>query len=567
MKKLERAFLPKNFHLQNWESVENYFNLLMGVKLENENDVEAWLQDVSELAAVLSENLAWRYINTTRETDNLEFQAKYQEFVNEIYPNVAKAWDEVYDKLLSYSKLSELENKGYHTYIRKIAADKRLFRKENLQPIADAANLAQEYSKIMGSLSVLIRDEEYTSEEAQALLSEPDRDLREETYYALNKARFEESEDVDILLNELISKRSLIAKNAGFNSFLDYQFVSLNRFDYTVQDCQKLHESIKNQTLPLLNKVYQDKAKALGLDSLRPWDIYVDSSNKEVLKPTKNTEELLQKSKLILGKVDSSFVEVIESMEELGHLDLGNRMGKAPGGYNYPLYESGVPYIFMNAVGHQSDLTTFIHESGHAVHSVLSSTQNITGFKELGSEIAELASMSMELFTMEHWDVIFNEEELKRAKRHQIEKILMILPHVAAIDKFQHWIYVNPEHTLQERRNAWLDILAELSSSEVNWFGLDRFKRQSWQSVPHIFSVPLYFIEYAIAQLGAVAMWKNYKLDPKETIRKYKEALSLGSSKTIPEMYETAGIKFDFSEDYVAELSTFLYQEYQALNE
>ena len=249
-------------------------------------------------------------------------------------------------------------------------------------------------------------------------------------------------------------------------------------------------------------------------------------------------------------------------MQEKKHLDLESKKGKAPGGFNYPLYESGHPFIYMNAVGSFRDITTMVHEGGHAIHSVLSHPLELVEFKNLTSEIAELASMSMELISMDHWDVFFdNEEDLNRAKRDQLLDILSTLPWVACIDKFQHWIYTKPSHTVADRENYWLSLLNEFGSNTVDWTGYEDDRKNMWQKQLHLYEVPFYYIEYGMAQLGAIAIWKNFRENPEKTIQQYKDALSLGYTKSIGEIYETAGISFDFSSEYVKELASFIHQE------
>ena len=249
-------------------------------------------------------------------------------------------------------------------------------------------------------------------------------------------------------------------------------------------------------------------------------------------------------------------------MESIKHLDLESRKGKAPGGYNMPLAESGAPFIFMNAAGQMSDVTTMVHESGHAVHSFLAHPLPLNGFKEYPTEMAEVASMAMELFTMDHWHVFFsNEEDLKRAKRHHLERVITIFPWIATIDKFQHWIYENANHTVQERTEAWMNILNEFSSSAINYSGLMPYRNIGWQRQLHLFEVPFYYIEYGIAQLGAIGMWMQYKQDKEKAISNYIQALSLGGTKTLPELYKAAGLSFDFSPEKIKTLMDFVRQE------
>jgi oligoendopeptidase F len=268
----------------------------------------------------------------------------------------------------------------------------------------------------------------------------------------------------------------------------------------------------------------------------------------------------------MFAKIDPYFSDCLKTMEQLGHLDLESKTGKAPGGYNYPLYEIGVPFIFMNAVGAQRDLVTMIHEGGHAVHSFLSRDLELTGFKNLPSEVAELASMSMELLTMPYWEEFYpNKEELKRAKNDQLESVLKVLPWIAQIDAFQHWIYENVNHSIAERHAYWATLSKEYGTGLTDWSGFEDQINTSWQRQLHLFEVPFYYIEYGIAQLGALGIWKNSIENYPKTIQDYKAALSLGYSKSIPEIYKTANIKFDFSSEHLASLINFIKSELNKL--
>jgi oligoendopeptidase F len=254
-------------------------------------------------------------------------------------------------------------------------------------------------------------------------------------------------------------------------------------------------------------------------------------------------------------------------MKEMGHLDLDSRIGKAPGGFNYPLYEIGVPFIYMNAAGTLRDLVTMVHEGGHAIHSFLTRDLELTEFKSVPSEVAELASMGMELISMDFWDEFFtNEDDLKRAQKEQLEKVISTLPWVAAIDKFQHWIYENPNHTEKERYDKWKEIMNTFGSAVVDWSGFEDVRSNLWQKQLHLFEVPFYYIEYGMAQLGAIALWRNYKQNPEKTIKQYKEALKLGYTKSIGEIYKTAGIEFNFTRNYVRELMHFVSDELKKLS-
>ena len=345
-------------------------------------------------------------------------------------------------------------------------------------------------------------------------------------------------------------------------------FVALGRFDYSPQDCFDFHEAIQKEVVPVMRDFERKRKKQLGISSLRPWDMDVDPSGQPPLQPFSTGQELLQKSLNALGSTDSYFQYCLNTMQQMNHLDLESRKGKAPGGYNYPLDEVGVPFIFMNATSNLRDVVTLLHEAGHAVHSFLTRDLVLGAFKHPPSEVAELASMSMELLTLDKWDRIFeNEDELNRAKRQHLEGVLSTFPWVATVDKFQHWIYENPHHTTEERTAKWVEIFAEFNLQEIDWTGLEQYREFSWHKQLHIFEVPFYYIEYAMAQLGAIAVWKSYKERPEQALINYKEALKLGYTRSIGDIYEAAGIKFDFSTAYIRELVQFVKNELKQIPE
>ncbi|MBL7918512.1 MAG: M3 family oligoendopeptidase, partial [Bacteroidia bacterium] len=368
------------------------------------------------------------------------------------------------------------------------------------------------------------------------------------------------------LYTKLIHLRHKLALNTGFANYRDLKHQELGRFDYSVQDCLNFHEAVKLHAVPLIREHDLKRKEKLQLEDYRPWDTAVDDEGKEPLKPFSNANELIEKTISCFNKIDLFFGDCIKTMNELKRLDLESRIGKAPGGYQYPLYETDIPFIFMNSVGLHRDLVTMVHEGGHAIHSFLCKDLEIVDFKSPPSEIAELASMSMELISMEHWHVFFEDkEELKRAKRQQLESVMDTLPWIAAVDKFQHWIYLNPKHTIEQRYETWQGIMKDFGSDVINYQGLENNLKRRWQIQLHLYEVPFYYIEYGFAQLGAIAIWRNYKNNARRTIDQYKAVLSLGYTKSIPEVYETAGIKFDFSPEYVKELMDFVKTEYEGI--
>ena len=347
-----------------------------------------------------------------------------------------------------------------------------------------------------------------------------------------------------------------------FKNFRDFRFVELGRFDYKKEDCFQFHEAVKLHVMPLVNQVYEIKRKKLGLDELRPWDVEAEPLGIKPLRPFNNGEELIQKTIACFDQLDPFFGDCLRKMKTMGHLDLESRKGKAPGGYNCPLAESGAPFIFMNAAGQFDDVTTMVHEGGHAVHSFLAHRLELTGFKEYPMEIAEVASMAMELFSMNHWNVFFSDkEELRRAKEQQLERVITIFPWIATIDKFQHWIYEHPDHTEQERMDSWMAILNEFSTPAINFEGVEEYRKYGWQRQLHLFEVPFYYIEYGIAQLGALGLWQQYEQNPGTAIANYINALHLGGTRTLPELFKAARLPFNFSPDYISQLMLFVKQQ------
>jgi len=557
-----RTFLKDVNSIDNWEQLLPYFTQLTERKISSNEELIHWLKDRSELEAILSEEGGWRYIRMTVNTKDEKAVESYNYFVNEIEPKAAPFFNELNKKFNDCPFIESLTEREYFIYKRGIKQELDLFREENIPLQAEISTLAQKYGAITGAQSISYKNEVMTMPKAASLLKNTDRQMREEVFMLISARREKDTKELDILFDTLTELRNRLALNAGFKNYRDYMFAALGRFDYTVKDCENFQESIKNIIVPYTSGFTKRRKEQLGYDVLKPWDMEVDPEGKSPLKPFSNGKELIEKSIEIFNNIHPYFGNCLRTMNELGRLDLESKDGKAPGGYNYPLYETGVPYIFMNAVGTQRDLVTMVHEGGHAIQSFLTHSLKLTAFKSFPSEVAELASMSMELISMDQWNHFYtNEEELKRAKKDQLEKIISILPWIATVDKFQHWIYENPKHTHEERTNSWMKIMKEFSSNMVDYSGLEYIQQSAWQKQLHIYEVPFYYIEYGMAQLGAIALWRNYKKDPKKAIQQYMDALALGYTRSIPEIYETAGIKFDFSPAYVKELLDFIKEE------
>lgn len=564
--KPKRTFVSEDLQIESWDNISDYYEDLKERSVDTLSELKSFLKDWSELQAVLEENLAWRYIKMSCDTENESRRQAYELFVTQIQPKIAPEENQLEKKLMDSSLINDLDN-AHGIYLKRIKRSLELFREENIDIQAKLAAEAQQYGAISGKMSVEHEGKEYTLQQAAAnFLKQSDRDVREAVYFKISGQRKNAKTELHELFDELIKKRHQLALNAGFENYRDYKFAAMCRFDYSPEDCFQFHTSIASTCMPLVNKLMSDRKEELGLVNLKPWDLQVDTKGRQALKPFENSDQIVEKSIECFNRIDPYFGDCLKTMRELGHLDLESRKGKAPGGYNYPLYEIGVPFIFMNSAGTVRDLVTMVHEGGHAIHSFLSRDLELTGFKELTSEVAELASMSMELLSMEHWDVFFdNEEDLNRAKKEHLEDIMSTLPWIALIDKFQHWIYENPGHSHQEREDKWLQLHAEFSSEVIDWTGLDEERKIIWQKQLHLFEVPFYYIEYGMAQLGAIAMWKQFKETGQQAINNYKSALKLGYTRSIPDIYEAAGIQFDFGEKYIMDLMNFVKSEYKKL--
>jgi len=562
-KRPTRKFLREDFKVTSWDVLKPHYENLLQRKLESVSDLKKWFLDRSEIESVVAEDLAWRYIHMTCYTENEEYRKNYQFFIENIQPQIAPVSDKLNKRVAGSALLDALANdEGYDIMIRNLKKDIEIFREENV-PLYTEINIeSQKFAQLNGAMMVEIDGKELTLQQAAVLLMSTNRAKREEAYLKITERRLKDKDTLDSLFSKLIQLRNQVSINAGFKNFRDYMFKFLGRFDYTPQDCFNFHDAIQHEVVPILNEFSKERKRALQVDQLRPWDKAVDPEGREALKPFTDSNELAEKTIEVFRRLDPFLGQCVSIMKEMGHLDLASRKGKAPGGYNYPLAEIGVPFIFMNATSTLRDMVTIMHEGGHAIHNFLTRDLELNDFKSTPSEVAELASMSMELISMDHWDVFFTDEvELKRAKREHLEDIIETLPWVATIDQYQHWLYLNPGHTLENRRTEWNRIFDKFADTVTDWSALQTAKDYQWQKQLHLYEVPFYYIEYGMAQLGAIAVWRNFRIDPAKGLKGYQNALKLGYLRSIPEIYKAAGVKFDFSREYIRELMNFVHEE------
>ncbi|RNL51005.1 M3 family oligoendopeptidase [Pedobacter jejuensis] len=563
--KKPRTYIPNDLSIT-WESLEPLFTELQNREITSADELEKWLKDRSELEAALEEDFAWRYIKMSCDTANEELVKSFQYFATEIDPKISPLSNELNKKFVESPFMDDLDKEKYFVYSRSIKKALELYREENIQLFTELQVKQQKYQGITGAMSAEINGQEYTLEQASVFIKDLNREVRENAWKTIQQRRLVDKDDLNILFDELIKLRNQVALNAGFENYRDYMFQALGRFDYTPQDCYDFANAIEKEIVPILREQAEKRKELLALPELKPWDLEVSVTGKPALKPFNSGEELIDKSVACFNAIDEKLGEKLATMKANNLFDVESRKGKAPGGYNYPLAETGAPFIFMNSANSLRDLTTMVHEGGHAIHTFLTANLELNDFKHCPSEVAELASMSMELISMDAWDVYFdNAEDLNRAKKEQLADVLKTLPWVAVIDQFQHWIYTNPNHTAADREETFKQIYTRFGAGFADWTDLEKEFGNVWQKQLHLFEVPFYYIEYAIAQLGAIAVWKNYKENPAKALDQYLAALALGYTKPMNEIYETAGIKFDFSAEYVKELADFVKEELEKL--
>lgn len=564
--KKPRTFIPQSLKME-WENLSPLLDELLKREINSVEELEKWLKDKSELEAALEEDFAWRYIKMSCDTANENLVKDFQYFATEIEPKISPLANELNKKFSESAFIDQLDQEKYFVYIRAIKKALELYREENIELFTQLQVSQQKYQGITGAMSVTLNGQEYTLEQASNFLKDTDRSVRQNAWETIQKRRLVAKDELNTLFDELVALRHKVAQNAGFENYRDYMFQAMGRFDYTPKDCYDFAEAIEKEIVPILKEQAEKRKDALGLSVLKPWDMEVSTSGKPALKPFKNGQELIDKSIVCFAAIHPDLGQKLAIMKANNLFDVESRMGKAPGGYNYPLAETGAPFIFMNSANSLRDLTTMVHEGGHAVHTFLTANLELNDFKHCPSEVAELASMSMELISMDNWNVYFDkEEDLVRAKKEQLADVLKTLPWVAVIDQFQHWIYTNPTHNAADREEAFKQIYTRFGAGFADWTDLEQQFGNVWQKQLHLFEVPFYYIEYAIAQLGAIAIWKNYKENPTKALEQYLAALALGYTKPMNEIYETAGIKFDFSAKYINELASFVKEELNKLD-
>lgn len=561
-----REFVPVNANLGKWDEIEPLFTRLENeiARIKTPEELQNWIHHWSELSAALDEESSKRYIAMTCHTDNPEAEAAYLQFVEEIEPKLKPRQFKLEELYLKHPGREKLPRTRYEVLDKHTEVHVELFREENIPLETEEAKAGQQYQKLSGSLTVQFQGEEKTLVQMGRYLEEPDRAIREEAWRLVSERRLREADKFESIFDELCQLREKIAKNAGFDNYRDYAFRARARFDYDAEDCYAFHDAIEREVMPVLKEIQAERRKLLGLPALRPWDLAVDPRNLPGLRPFDQVQTMVDKTQQIFDQLDPDLSKGFRLMNDLKLLDLANRKGKAPGGYQSTLSESRLPFIFMNAVGVQRDVETILHEAGHAFHALATQKEDIYPYRHAPIEFCEVASMSMELLGNEYIESFYNKEDANRARRDHLEGIIEIFPWIATVDAFQHWIYTHPGHSRAERTAAWVDLMKRFGG-DVDWSGLEEARANLWHRQLHIFLHPFYYIEYGIAQLGALQVWANSKEDKSRALSDYQKALALGGSRPLPELFQAAGARFDFSAETVKPLVQLIRKELDAL--
>ncbi|MBZ0173221.1 MAG: M3 family oligoendopeptidase, partial [Phycisphaerales bacterium] len=562
-------FVPADLDAATWERVEPLWRALMDRPVESAGELEAWLLDRSELDAACSESAAGLYINMTCDTADEAAAGAYRAYIEKVAPKMKPAAFKLDTRQAALAERFGLTGDRYEVLHRDTKADVDLFREENVPLQTRLETLSQDHQTVTGAMTVEFDGQTRTMPRMAVYQESTDRGVRERAWRACAERRLRDRDRIDGIFDEMVGLRHTVALNAGFDSFTGYMFAAKHRFDYTPETCFAFHEGVEKEIMPLCARLDAERRDALGLDALKPWDVGVDPDGAGPLTPFEGGAELVAKSRVLFDSLDPQLAGMFRTMGDGSNtsgiatgelLDLDSRHGKAPGGYQYMLDRSRKPFIFMNAAGLHRDVETMIHEAGHAFHSLLSVDEPLLHYREAPLEFAEVASMSMEMLSMPHWGAFYGDEaDVVRAKKQQLtDHGVRILPWIATIDAFQHWVYANPTHTRDQRTAAWRDLIERFGvrGSRVAWDEDTAEARDSvWHAQPHPFSVPFYYIEYGIAQLGAYQLWiRSLDEGADVAIAAYKKAMSLGGSRPLPELFAAAGLEFDFGAGTLARL-------------
>jgi len=548
-----RRFLPQNLTVDEWSVLEPFFIQLSKRPINSTQELESWLLDLSELYAMVYEEGSRRYIAMTCDTNDETVEKEYLRFVEEIEPQLKSYANKLDKKLIDSPYATKLNQERHGILLRSVRNSIELFREDNIPIETELQKLSQQYQKIQGSMTVHFRGEERTMQQMGLFLQNNDRETRKEAWEAMTRRRLQDTEATEELFDKMLELRSQVARNAGFEDFRAYQFRRYERFDYTPADCEQFHKAVEEFVVPVNRASLTDRKQALRVETVKPWDIACDRFGRDPLKPFQTDRELAEGAREIYSRVDERLSAKFDLLLQNGLLDLGSRKGKAPGGYQSTLDEVRLPFIFMNAVGLNGDVFTMLHEGGHAFHALQTAEEPLVQYRGAPMEFSEVASMTMEHLGAPHLEVFYKPVDAARARYEHFEGSIALLAWIATIDAFQHWIYTHPNHTRKERGDYWME-LSKRFGSGVDFEGWEDAIRYRWHAQIHIFEYPFYYIEYGIAQLGALQIWQNSRRNLKGAVDAYLAGLKLGASRSLPILFQTAGARFDFSAETIKPL-------------
>ena len=516
------------------------------------SSVADWLADWSHLRSLVEEASARLEVAAARDTSDSVAEARFNAFREEVYNPAMAADQEIVAHLLE-SGLTPPPD--FEAPLRRMRADADLFAEENLDLLTEEQKLVNTYNRIVGAQTAQWEGEEVTLYELEAKLEDADRATREQAWRLRVERQLADREAIDGVWGDLLAVRREMALNAGFEDYRAFRWQQLHRFDYTPQDCACFREAIERVAVPAAVQIHERYRRCLGVPRLRPWDLEVDPQGRPPLRPFEDAGELELKAATVFQRIDRQLCATFERMQQEGLLDLENRKDKAPHGWcmTYPFARQA--FIFMNAVGWQRDVMMLLHEAGHAFHVFEMAGLPYFHQLEVPAEFLEVASMAMELLAgtclVAEDGGFYSEEDAARARvKHLEDAIIVSWPYIAAMDAFQDWAYTHLDAARDGQRcgEVWAEIWLRFMPG-VDWGGLSDALRVSWQAIPHFFGWPLSGIEYGIAQLGAVQVWRNALEDQAAAVARYRRALSLGGTVSLPRLYEAAGARFAFDVD------------------
>lgn len=549
-----RKFLPEAIDLTNTAQLAPIFEQLEARldKAASVADLEAWLADHSEVCAALGESSSLTYIAMTCQTDDEAKEKAYLHLVEVVDPWLKPKQFALMRKLTQSPRFRELPP-FYDVFRRSVETQVKIYREENVARETAVARLTQQYQKISGAMTVQFDGQEQTLARMARIQEEPDRARREAAWKTVVARRMLEVDKLEDIFDQLLILRNEIARAAGFADYRAYTFASYERFDYSPEDCLRFHDAVEHHIVPLVRELQKERKEKLGVETLRPWDLAVDPDHNPPLHPFSASSELVEKTHRIFSELDPRLGDYYDILRRQELVDLDNRKGKAPGGYQSTLAEARVPFIFMNAVGVHRDVETMLHEAGHAFHALASREQPLHSYRSAPIEFCEVASMGMELLAAPHLRAFYSEADTRRARRDHLEGIIKFFPWMAIVDAFQHWIYTHPGHNRNERAAYWISLMDRFGGIE-DWSGFEEARAHMWHRQLHIFEIPFYYVEYGIAQLGALQLWQASRRDLHAALNDYLKGLSLGGSRPLPELFQAAGLAFDFTDKTIAPL-------------